>query len=651
MTTIAGTPFFLAPELVTSAHNRSYTNKIDVWSLGVITHQLLLGTTPFQDSTSFTELYKRIVRADFQIPSSAPISNLARDFIRTLLEPNPDKRPSAAQVLQHPWILEYCPRPYLMLLHEFNVEADRDMYRGRTWDGKAVHVDDEDGDEKKRMLGAAAEQEDDEDVPIFDIVLNEPEPGMDADRTPRLRDLSISQGGASSANASVGEAGLPPSSWGLPFAGRAESRASGPQASRLAGEGTLRQQWESAGAPGPLNIRDGSTGALVFGMEGTSVPSGLGEPNSAEAPPRIASLIPDVVVVAASEVYPDLTSSPANLPNLLDHLSRIQYLQDQQQQQEMVAHQAEEAAQKVSVNGIVRLDSGTSFVDSPVPSTGAESGRTLVDALPRPIFCSENLHLRYGPDAVDGIWDGNGDVVTNSRSMPALAFTDHYPPASPLVMPALITQSPAVVDSHEGSPDLDYDSARPMWDLLNSRHPRSGSLASVTLEQPMLASPRTPSTGTPTGAKFAEDALFSAPPEPMAVFINPIIAQRVGLVGSPPRVMSASPRIPDPSFASLPRRVRRASVGAVSPAISADFVMGGSSPIPATGGTASNSLHLPEVFGGSDSVVRARSLNSLAELEHAGEPAQNREVKRPVQSMRIQAMIGLMASGGVARVD
>ena len=41
---VLGTPLYMAPELV--KHER-YSEKVDVWSLGVITYQLLCGKTPF----------------------------------------------------------------------------------------------------------------------------------------------------------------------------------------------------------------------------------------------------------------------------------------------------------------------------------------------------------------------------------------------------------------------------------------------------------------------------------------------------------------------------------------------------------------------------------------------------------------------------
>ena len=48
LTSIKGTPLYMAPELV---KQQIYTEKVDVWSLGCIVYQLMSGITPFDGKT------------------------------------------------------------------------------------------------------------------------------------------------------------------------------------------------------------------------------------------------------------------------------------------------------------------------------------------------------------------------------------------------------------------------------------------------------------------------------------------------------------------------------------------------------------------------------------------------------------------------
>jgi len=41
---LCGTPIYISPQIV---KNESYDNKVDIWSLGVLTYELIFGRTPF----------------------------------------------------------------------------------------------------------------------------------------------------------------------------------------------------------------------------------------------------------------------------------------------------------------------------------------------------------------------------------------------------------------------------------------------------------------------------------------------------------------------------------------------------------------------------------------------------------------------------
>lgn len=84
-TTVCGTEEYFAPEVVAK---RPYGPKVDVWCVGVVAHELLLGRVPDR------KLSEEDARA---IPA------LAADFLRTLLSAE-TQRPSIEEVLAHPWL-------------------------------------------------------------------------------------------------------------------------------------------------------------------------------------------------------------------------------------------------------------------------------------------------------------------------------------------------------------------------------------------------------------------------------------------------------------------------------------------------------------------------------------------------------------------
>jgi len=81
-TTFCGTLDYLPPEMIKSniadVSDKSYDEKVDVWALGVLMYEFLVGEAPFEDSQAMT--YRRILRRDMKIPSY--ISAEAVDLIQ-----------------------------------------------------------------------------------------------------------------------------------------------------------------------------------------------------------------------------------------------------------------------------------------------------------------------------------------------------------------------------------------------------------------------------------------------------------------------------------------------------------------------------------------------------------------------------------------
>lgn len=77
--TMCGTLDYLPPEMIKPGSSENYYNeKVDLWSLGVLTYEFLVGEAPFEDTPVMTQ--RRIARADMSIPSF--VSQEASDLIK-----------------------------------------------------------------------------------------------------------------------------------------------------------------------------------------------------------------------------------------------------------------------------------------------------------------------------------------------------------------------------------------------------------------------------------------------------------------------------------------------------------------------------------------------------------------------------------------
>lgn len=100
LVTCCGSPEYVAPEVLEC---KPYDKACDLWSVGVITYVLLTGCFPFWDKNNAV-LYEKIRKVEYGWPTGSEISPEAKDLIRHLIEKNPEKRYTAEQALQHPWV-------------------------------------------------------------------------------------------------------------------------------------------------------------------------------------------------------------------------------------------------------------------------------------------------------------------------------------------------------------------------------------------------------------------------------------------------------------------------------------------------------------------------------------------------------------------
>lgn len=99
-TTLCGTLDYLPPEMV---EGREHDQTADVWSLGVLTYEFLVGSPPFE-AEGHKQTYRRIARVDLKFPSIVPEG--AQDLIRKLLVKVQAQRMRLSDLPKHPWIVE-----------------------------------------------------------------------------------------------------------------------------------------------------------------------------------------------------------------------------------------------------------------------------------------------------------------------------------------------------------------------------------------------------------------------------------------------------------------------------------------------------------------------------------------------------------------
>lgn len=129
--TLAGTPYWMAPEVVRQeGHNKA----ADVWSLGATVLQMLTGSAPYQHLPPVPALFKIGHSVECPIPETVltrgNVSPLAIDFMQQCFSRDPMKRPDVKQLMHHPWIRA--------------LRAATEASRGAANDGMAGDDDDED---------------------------------------------------------------------------------------------------------------------------------------------------------------------------------------------------------------------------------------------------------------------------------------------------------------------------------------------------------------------------------------------------------------------------------------------------------------------------------------------------------------------------
>ncbi|MCO5612417.1 hypothetical protein L7F22_066684 [Adiantum nelumboides] len=98
---LRGTPLYMAPEVVQGMEQGPPS---DIWSLGCTVVEMLEGRPPLGHISNLGALFLKLGNSEESLPLPELVSAEAKDFLQLCLQRDPKARPTAAVLLQHPFL-------------------------------------------------------------------------------------------------------------------------------------------------------------------------------------------------------------------------------------------------------------------------------------------------------------------------------------------------------------------------------------------------------------------------------------------------------------------------------------------------------------------------------------------------------------------
>ncbi|KAG2190946.1 hypothetical protein INT46_004949 [Mucor plumbeus] len=114
-TTLAGTPCWMAPEVV---QRKEYGPSVDIWSLGITAIEMVEGSPPHLENPEQAIRLLTTQRVSPSLKDPEQLSVTFRDFLGKCLKFNAESRPSATELLKHPFLTKAAPLTCLLPLIE-----------------------------------------------------------------------------------------------------------------------------------------------------------------------------------------------------------------------------------------------------------------------------------------------------------------------------------------------------------------------------------------------------------------------------------------------------------------------------------------------------------------------------------------------------
>lgn len=121
--TVCGSPMYMAPEIM---KKKKYDFKSDLWSVGIIFYEMLVGKTPFKAKNIF-DLMRQIEKNNIKLPDDIYVSPDCKDLLFKLLKKEPEDRISWDDFFNHPWLQSEFKEREDMLMEISNINSFSEM--------------------------------------------------------------------------------------------------------------------------------------------------------------------------------------------------------------------------------------------------------------------------------------------------------------------------------------------------------------------------------------------------------------------------------------------------------------------------------------------------------------------------------------------
>jgi len=117
--TMAGTPYWMAPEMV---KQKEYGAKVDVWSLGIMAIEMIENEPPYLDEEPLKALYLIVTNGTPTLKNPEALSVELKSFLSLCLCVEPKSRATAEQLLDHEFLKSGCTVDELAPLLHFKTK-------------------------------------------------------------------------------------------------------------------------------------------------------------------------------------------------------------------------------------------------------------------------------------------------------------------------------------------------------------------------------------------------------------------------------------------------------------------------------------------------------------------------------------------------